>query len=555
MAHQEHNIDSLLDRYDNDDVRARRELAALKTSLGAQQFLIEVRSALLTRAPSKSLKYVASLVEIHDLIGILLDSYLQSKQEALTLARKFLDLNPRFDAMLLECLRDEELSNRFHEPVLIALDILDAISEGDRLVLSVSKFIRHPDPKLRSKAALFIARRRPHLHWVKDLGQEADARVRANMIESLCEVEETFVTPLLHSAVTDENNRVAGNAVLGLYRRGDTASISLIQDMAQDARPEFRNTGAWVMGRTGDPRFAPILARQLSDTDDLVRRQALRGLGEMKKALKSAREVSPLQVAILSQASEPQPRSFIATVHNESLETVRNIPPTRFFLKAGGTYIKQCTVEEITFDNPITAKFLLCLPAEPSATLSTDFDVAIQSCSRLQRPKDLLTATQVTPEEQLMCASSGSASRAEILKRALPDVEFLSPNLHLIVVGASPKLHVMEALFDLGANLRATVHVIAVSPPWHTLRHRVHKLNGFFQAVDEQVNFAQACCQIYSALLHHYRLTWEDGDGNLELEIRSSSGSGIATCEAERDLLSESPLDRQVIGLSEEKSA
>lgn len=50
---------------------------------------------------------------------------------------------------------------------------------------------------------------------------ESDPRVRANAIESLWGVDSPEARTLLSFATNDANNRVVGNALLGLYHLGN----------------------------------------------------------------------------------------------------------------------------------------------------------------------------------------------------------------------------------------------------------------------------------------------------------------------------------------------
>ena len=51
--------------------------------------------------------------------------------------------------------------------------------------------------------------------WVMGRLSESDPRVRANAIESMWGVDTPEARTLLNFAVSDANNRVAGNALLG----------------------------------------------------------------------------------------------------------------------------------------------------------------------------------------------------------------------------------------------------------------------------------------------------------------------------------------------------
>src|SRR5581483_2076277 len=130
---------------------------------------------------------------------------------------------------------------------------------------SLVRLLRHPNPHIRSKAVLLIGRGNRSPKWIRQRLVDTDPRVRANAAEALWGVGTEEARDLLHSLVGDSNNRVAGNAVLGLYRLGDCAMITEILELAVHESAMFRATAAWVMGETGDPRFTEALAALLRD--------------------------------------------------------------------------------------------------------------------------------------------------------------------------------------------------------------------------------------------------------------------------------------------------
>lgn len=522
-------LGSLLDRFEGADVSAGKKLQDLRASMDAKAYRLLLCEAVRERLASDAVRFAASLLDIREIAQMLLETYLQSKETAISIAGKLAVSDPRFDAALLACLR-EESEGWSDDALLIGLDILDAVSERDRLVLNVLRLLKHGNPKLRSKAAMFIARRRPYLRWVTDLSRESDARVRANTLESLFGIREEFIAPLFRQHVTDENNRVAGNAVLGLYRLGDTASIQHLEEMARDVRPNFRNTAAWVMGQTGDPRFSSVLAAQLSDPDKLVRRQALLGLGEIKKAFKIARERSPLHLKVMkSRVDQGRETLFVAALAAPG-EAARGIPGTRFFLKAGNSFVREYKVQEYDCKTPINVSFIECLPREEEDAVSAEFENATRRCVSLRRAKDKMTVSQLPYDTQLRCYASDSEAAPAILTKGLSDIDFALPNLHLIIVGATRERHIVEKLVDWGSKSAATVHLVAVAPEWRTpeLERQISDAGGYVVTADPS-EVGQACFDLHSTLLHHYRLSWRTKEGDLELEVRADTATGVAT--------------------------
>lgn len=521
------DLNVLLDGFGRNDQASVKKVQELRASMDAKTFLIHFRNVVEQREPSNAVKFAAGLLGIQEILQMLLEIYCQSAEKAITLARKLSLSDPRLDAALLHCFRDREIWDWSDNALLIALDILDAISERDRLVLGVLTFLKHPNAKIRSKAALFISRRRPNLTWIEDLSVHSDARVRANIIEGLSGIEEDFVAPLFRRHVDDEDNRVAGNAVLGLYRLGAPESIQLISEMARNECSKFRVTSAWVMGQTGDPRFLAILTTQLSDPERLVRTQALRSLVILKKALVAAQTGTPLRLAILSHRSDAAEHSALTPALDESGQSVRSIPATRFFLKMGGRFVKNYSVQEYSCSTPLETSFVLCLPEQEDEAVDAGFEKGIERCTSLRRTKDKFEVTKLTHEKYFRCSAVKTGeSAAASLKKTLDEISFGSPNETFILVIATSYTWIVDRLLEGGFG--PSLQVIAVSPHCQKpeLRQQVLEGGGCYRIAGAD-EMAQACFEMYSALLHHYRITWEEEDkGNLELEVRSESGAG-----------------------------
>ena len=81
------------------------------------------------------------------------------------------------------------------------------------------------------------------------------ARVRANAIEGLWDVQVEGLEELLHSALRDPNHRVAANAALALYKIGDPAAVANFYGMLRRPDEMFRRAALWAVGQTRDPRF------------------------------------------------------------------------------------------------------------------------------------------------------------------------------------------------------------------------------------------------------------------------------------------------------------
>ena len=587
----------LLARYDDDPAICSKILRTYSLT-HPKAFLGYARTVLREQPVSRGLKFITGLAISAGFIPHLLELCSQSREQALAVAEKALACEPRLDIQILEFLQRPRPAqpgdeNEFH----VGLNLLNAISPGDRLVPGVLKLLKHANPKVRSKAALFIGGRTQNLAWAASRTGEDDSRVRANIIESLYGLNSDFVHQTFRQNVADENNRVAGNAVLGLYLLGDTAAIALIQGMARHPDARFRNTCAWVMGRTGDPRFAQLFSELMNDPNELVRAQAFKGLGEVRKALRASATRPQLRAAITKVEFE-QESSLVITVHNSSNQPVQSLPATSFILKTGtpSKPVHTYTVTEYDGRSSLNVAFVLCLPAEDQAAVEARFVQAVQSCSSLRRSKDKWSIVKIAakthgdraggtspdggnvyrqrfsilnvdfepstasvPQEHHWFEYSVNQFRIDAMLRepaitlggtpgdqltktvldSLLRVDIASSNPHLIFFGAGPKHHLVQELTAKGPELPATVHVLAESSSWAepTVQSLANATGGMYRALSEPAALLPGCFEMYSSLLHHYRLAWQGNTSNIELEIYSEAGRGSATYETASEQL------------------
>jgi hypothetical protein len=106
-----------------------------------------------------------------------------------------------------------------------ALEILDAISKGSRVLNRLTHLIGHDNVRIRSKAALLIGRRVGGPHWAHKVEKDQNHRVRANVIEALWGSVMPRCREMLDRALRDSDNRVVGNAIYGIYRISPPDSI------------------------------------------------------------------------------------------------------------------------------------------------------------------------------------------------------------------------------------------------------------------------------------------------------------------------------------------
>lgn len=145
--------------------------------------------------------------------------------------------------------------------------------------------------KLRSRTMQSLIARDPQLKLLHKLLQDADHRVRGNLVEGLWPVQSEAAFRLMSNAVRDTHHRVAANAVYGIYLTDPAAAIPLIEDLIKHPLPTFRSAGAWVIRQAGTEELQPLLKPLMTDTVASVRKAVIKSQLDYK--LKSANGLNP----------------------------------------------------------------------------------------------------------------------------------------------------------------------------------------------------------------------------------------------------------------------
>jgi len=215
----------------------------------------------------------------------LCDPDLFSLAEATEIARRLQKLDPSFDVRIIKQIASaasnaDKLTAATAERLL---EIMAAFSDLSRILPVLAELLKHPSPRIRSKAVLLIGRASASAKLAESHLKEADRRVRANAIEALWGNASNEARSILIASVSDSNNRVAANAALGLYKLDETCCIAVILDMAENPSPIFRLSAVWTMNETQDPRFLVTLAKLIADADQRVRQLAFTSVAKIRK--------------------------------------------------------------------------------------------------------------------------------------------------------------------------------------------------------------------------------------------------------------------------------
>ncbi len=184
------------------------------------------------------------------------------------------------------------------DSILRVLEIVGAISDGSRVMTLLTQLFQHSNTRVRAKVSLLIGRINRNAQWVEKRMAEEDPRVRANAVESLWGMDTPEARDIFTSAITDPDNRVAGNGAVGLYRCNDLMGAEALVEMLEREEPKHRATAAWAMGHIADPRFLPCLSQRITEIEPSVRQNVFRSIANIRKRVKHCQDAGTVELSI-----------------------------------------------------------------------------------------------------------------------------------------------------------------------------------------------------------------------------------------------------------------
>ena len=220
--------------------------------------------------------------------------------EAIQLAKQAAESSPVIEIELVRFLQAQCQTDCVPlQTVFRGLEVLGGMlgcGTGDqsRLITLLRPFLRSTDGRIASKCVLVLGRLSHNMAWLKKVMAETDARIRANLIESLWKREEPEVELVMRDALSDEHPRVVANAVYGLYLLGSDAWVEGLEGLIGSSRAELRKSGVWVLKLSGATNAPAKLRLMIRDVNPEVRHAAfdalryLRDNGHGKRAVIAA---------------------------------------------------------------------------------------------------------------------------------------------------------------------------------------------------------------------------------------------------------------------------
>ena len=288
------------------------------------------------------------------------------------------------------------------------LSLLRSMPDAAGLRPLLTPLLRHPDARIRSKVALLAGEGNGNRTWFERRMLEEDPRVRANALESAGAAVAEDLRPLFRTAASDANNRVAGNALVALYRLGEGAAVAGLYELASRQDPAFRATAAWAMSETGDTRFLPLLGKILTDPNETTKAAAFRAIRKLRGQESAQTQV--LEVRILGKPCFDGPTLKVAFGVSDGTKPVSGIAATKVRILVDGEPVYRYSVTEQEYNRRISAAFLVPRIADQARERSVAYRDALEECFEQRRVGDWWLISQYSGS-----AASERLSRPETL--------------------------------------------------------------------------------------------------------------------------------------------
>jgi HEAT repeat protein len=552
--------------------------------LNSEQFRRSALTLLRGDFDRRGCRYLLTLLWTHDLLLPILSDARIPLDRALAAAHVAAEIDPqlhiRITRYLISTTLDQQTIDENEATRL--LQILGTINDSVSLQPFVRQMLLHPSARIRSKLSLLIGRSQAGNKSLATLLSDPDARVRANAVEALWHNDNPQIAVLVRAALEDSNNRVVGNAILGLYFAGDPLSIPAAISLVSHVEPLFRATAAWAMGETGDPRFLACLGRMLAGSVGQIRKAVFRAIGLIKKAAAVRAAAAPLCVSVLDVGTSPKGairvKAVVGAANAAGISPMAEIPSTAFVIETNGAL-----VTDYTCSISATERISLALAIPRSGDLTQEdllfIECAIQSSVRAKRPSDQWALARYSKEETKQANSatllgqnldlasdwagdpvdapvpkkpSYTANPAVLIREAesrskrfetdpglLATLRLLiatspagSGARHLVVVIPTPEFIEEEALDDLiqlAAAYRVSVHVLCLypAPDYFEL---CHATRGFYREMAGFDEFPRDLEILCAGAAKHYQLDFMPTAGieEFSIDVNLPSAAGCA---------------------------
>lgn len=407
-------IPDILDSFERDPADTLRRLDAIFSEFPASAFPAAGDALSLALRSRGAEFFVAYLMRRGELFPLILHPHALSVDDATAALKLAMLIEPGCDVAELASLEGAPQSA---ESLTRLIDLASRVRLSGRLRPVFHRLLRHENPFLSSKVELLLRRLEQTEKALAQRLKDPDPRAQADAVESLWGEDTPESREVFLRAIKSPSDRLVGNGLYGLYLVGDTTSIRIAFDLAENQSPMVRPTAIWFMGQTGDPRFLPWLVEAMGTSDNRLRSRIFQAIRLIRERRAQAAAAGKLRMHILSAAwSGKRERIVRFVAAGAERPAIRRILPTRVMFAEAGRAIHECTIR--SWDSPEAASILLF--CAPEARIPDGFESLLRPGDRLETK---ITAAAVL-ESELEALAAGPATHGIVLAGAglLPDL-------------------------------------------------------------------------------------------------------------------------------------
>lgn len=168
--------------------------------------------------------------------------------------------------------------------IVHGLALLPAMGDYSILIPWLRTLSQSLDERVRARSTKLLCELRPNKTLIERQLQSDNPRIRSGALEALWQAPIPESAALLRSSLTDSHHRVVGNALVGLYKVGESDALDKMVELSKHKDQLFRAAMAWAMGVAKDARAIPALQELTRDRSYMVRKRALTSLLETEQA-------------------------------------------------------------------------------------------------------------------------------------------------------------------------------------------------------------------------------------------------------------------------------
>lgn len=281
-------VELLLQNYDADPKSASRGLLSRCEENPSLFFGAAFRWLASASARNAATRFVAAMaIEEGRLAPLFEEREALSLEEGKLLIQRFTEGKPGSECALLEKYLPLVKDGALPDGLFLLLDVIAAIDDVGRTNSLLVRFLRSPNPRVRSKVAESLLKITNSAETATSLLADPDDRVRANVIEGLwVQAHSAPVLQLLREHAESPVPRIALNALIGLCRGGESRATSRIAELAMLPNPPMQRAAVWAMGHLAFKEFIPPLRELLRSGNAYLRGNVLRALVKINEVAK-----------------------------------------------------------------------------------------------------------------------------------------------------------------------------------------------------------------------------------------------------------------------------